>query len=131
MTILRMGVVALFVLAAVPVAAQSPAGKWKATINTPTGALPLVFEFLVDPGKVTGSVSNDFMPRVPIEQGEVKGSQLSFKLRLQTVTLGYSGSVAGDKLTLKTKVLEEKPSTGQTLGGVLRGVDVLTATRDK
>jgi hypothetical protein len=83
------------------------------------------------PGKVTGSVSNDFMPRVPIEEGEVKGSQLSFKLRLQTVTLGYSGSVAGDKLTLKTKVLEEKPSTGQTLGGVLRGVDVLTATRDK
>ena len=131
MTILRAGMIALFVLAAVPAAAQSPAGKWKANVKTPTGALPLVFEFIVDRGKVTGSVSNDFMPRFPIEDGEIKGSQLSFRLRLQTVTLRYLGSVAGDKLTLKTKVLEEKPSAGQTLGSVLRGVDVITATRDK
>ena len=131
MTILRSAVVAFLVLAAVPAAAQSPAGKWKASVNTPTGALPLMFEFIVDGGKVTGTVSNDFLPKFPIEAGEVKGSQLSFKLRLQTVTLGYSGSVAGDKLTLKTKVLEEEPSSGQSLGGVLRGVDVITATRDK
>ena len=131
MTIWRTGVIALFVLTAGPVLAQSPAGKWKASINTPTGALPLVFEFLVDRGRVTGSVSNDFMPRFPIEEGEIKGGQLSFKLRLQAVTLGYSGSVAGDKLMLKRKVLEEKASAGQTLGAVLRGVDVITATRDK
>jgi hypothetical protein len=131
MTILRTGIVALLVLGAVPAAAQGPAGKWKASINTPSGPFPLVLEFLVDRGKVTGTVSNDFLPRIPIEEGAVKGSELSFKLRLQTVTLGYSGSVAGNKLTLKTKVLEERPSAGQTLGGVLKGVDVITATRDK
>jgi hypothetical protein len=131
MTILRTGMIALFVLAAIPASAQSPVGRWKASINTPSGALPLVFEFLVDRGKVTGSVSNEFMPRIPIEEGEIKGSQLSFKLRLQSVTLGYSGSVAGEKLTLKAKVLEETPSAGQTLGAVLKGVSVITATRDK
>ena len=131
MTILRTGIVALLALAAVPAAAQSPAGKWTASINTPAGAFPLVFEFLVDRGKVTGTVSNDFLPEFPIGEGEIKGSQLSFTLRLQTVTLGYSGSVAGDKLTLKTKVLEEKPSAGQTLGAALKSVDVIIATRDK
>jgi hypothetical protein len=131
MTILRTGVVALLVLAAVPAAAQSPAGRWKASINTPTGVFPLVLEFLVDGRKVTGTVSNDFLPKIPIEEGAVKGSELSFTLRLQTVTLGYSGSVAGDKLTLKTRVLEERPSAGQTLGAVLQGVDVISATREK
>jgi hypothetical protein len=131
MTILRTGIVALLVLAAVPATAQGPAGKWKASINAPSGPFPLVLEFLVDRGKVTGTVSNDFLPKFPIDEGAVKGSELSFKLRLQTVTLGYSGSVAGDRLTLKTKVLEERPSAGQTLGAVLRGVDVITATRDK
>ena len=129
--ILRTGVVALLVLAAVPAAAQGVAGRWKVSINSPTGVFPLVLELLVDRGKVTGTVSNDFLPKFPIEEGAVKGSELSFKLRLQTVTLGYSGSVAGNKLTLKTKVLEERPSAGQTFGGVLRSVDVITATREK
>ncbi|HEX5109828.1 MAG TPA: hypothetical protein VFV95_15355 [Vicinamibacterales bacterium] len=131
MTVLRTGVIALLVAAAVPVAAQSPAGRWKASINTPRGPFPLVLEFVVDRGKVTGTVSNDFTPRIPIEEGTVKGSQLSFKLRLQTVTLGYSGSVAGDKLTLKTRVLEERPSAGPTLGAVLQGVAVISAAREK
>jgi hypothetical protein len=111
--------------------AEGPAGTWRASLDTPKGALPLVFEFLVEGSKVTGTVFNDFLPRIPIEEGSVKGSALTFTLRLQNVTLAYSGSVMGDKLTLKAKVLEERPSNEQTLGAVLKGVAVLTAVRDK
>jgi hypothetical protein len=102
--------------------AEGPAGTWRASLDTPKGPLPLVFEFLVEGSKVTGTVFNDFLPRIPIEEGLVKGSALTFTLRLQTVTLAYS---------LKAKVLEERPSNEQTLGAVLKGVAVLTAVRDK
>lgn len=117
------------------VAAQGPAGRWKTSIDTPRGPFPLIFEFVVKGDKVTGTVSNDFLPKFPIEGGTVKGNQMSFTLRLQTVTLGYLGSFADDELTLKSKVTEEDRTasspTGQTLGDLLRPVGVLSATRVK
>jgi hypothetical protein len=129
--------VTAFLLMTVPAAAPfveaqgSPAGRWRASLETPKGTLPLVFEFLVEGSKVTGTVFNDFLPKIPIEEGSVKASALTFTLRLQNVTLAYSGSVVDDKLTLKAKVLEERPSNEPTLGDVLKGAAVLTAMRDK
>ncbi|HET9384427.1 MAG TPA: hypothetical protein VFO67_04710 [Gemmatimonadales bacterium] len=126
--------VAVLALLSTSVAAQGPAGRWKTSIDTTRGPFPLIFEFAVKGDKVTGTLSNDFLPKFPIEEGTVKGNQLSFTLRLQTVTLGYLGSFAGDKLTLKSRVVEDRSangSTGQTLGDMLRPVGVLSATRVK
>ena len=134
MTIRRLCTVVMLTLLAVPAAAQSPAGKWKTGVDSPKGRLPLVFEFIVKGDKVTGSVSNDFMPQFPIDDGTVKGSELSFTLKLQSVTLGYTGRLKGNELTLTPKVIEERPSagaSGESLGQVLRNAGVLTATRDK
>jgi hypothetical protein len=134
MTVRRLCVVVMLTLLAAPAAAQSPAGKWKTGVDSPKGRLPLIFEFVVKGDKMTGSVSNDFMPKFPIENGAVKGSELSFTLKLQAVTLGYTGRLKGNELTLTSKVLEEKPSaaaSGESLGDVLRHAGVLTATRDK
>ena len=133
MTTSRVCFVAVLVLSTT-VAAQGPAGRWKTSIDTPRGPFPLIFEFVVKGDKVTGTVSNDFLPKFSIEEGTVKGNQLSFTLRLQTVTLGYNGVFARDTLTLKSKVTEDKTAsspTGQTLGDLLRPVGVLSATRVK
>jgi len=114
--------------------AQSPAGRWKTNIDTPRGRFPLIFEFAINGDKLTGTVSNDFLPKFPIEDGAIKGSELSFKMRLQTVTLAYSGRLKGSELLLTSKTVEERASaaaSGSTLGDVLRSANVLTATRDK
>jgi hypothetical protein len=125
--------VVVLTLLAVPAAAQGPAGRWKTGIDTPEGRLPLMLELEVNGDKLTGTVSNDFLPKFPIENGAVKGNELTFTLRLQAVTLTYTGRLKGDELTLKAKVLEGVPpaSPGQTLGDLLRGVDTLTAVRDR
>jgi hypothetical protein len=122
------GMVALGLLA-LPAAAQSPAGTWKAMVEGPQGAFPLIFSFEVDGEKLTGTVTNHFLPVIPISEGTASRDAISFQLKLQAVTLRYSGVLRGDELTLTAHVIEERPSAGQTLGGILRWVDGFTATR--
>ena len=124
----------LFTLLAVPAAAQGLVGRWSASVDSPNGSLPLNFEFEVKGNTVTGIVSNDFMPEFPIEDGVLKGGELSFKLRTQLVTFLYRGPVTGDSLTLKSSVFEERSSAdvqGPTLGATLRSITTLKLTRRK
>jgi hypothetical protein len=110
--------------------AQGPTGTWLAEVDGPQGKLPLVFELSAQGERLTGTVSNDWMPKVPLQNGSVTGSQLSFELMLREVTIAYTGTLSGNELALVARVLEERPSTGgQTLGGVLRAVKALKATR--
>jgi hypothetical protein len=65
-------------LLALPSVAQDVAGKWNASVETPNGPFPFVFEFLVDAaGKLTGSMQNDF-GATPISDGVVNGNDISF-----------------------------------------------------
>ena len=104
MTIQRLWFVAVLTLLAVPAAAQGAAGKWKATVETPNfGPVPTAFDFKVEGTKLTGTFSNSFIPTpIPISDGSVKRNEVSFKLKLETVTLAYKGPLKGDKLTLTT-----------------------------
>ena len=125
MTRHQWGIVAILTLLTVPVAAQSVAGKWKADIDTPGfGVVPTAFEFKITGNTLTGTFSNSFIPMpIPISDGTVKGNLVSFKLKLETVTLAYKGPLKGDRLTLTTTVVE----------GTLPGPAELTftATREK
>jgi hypothetical protein len=110
--------------------AQDPAGTWIAEVDGPQGKFPLVFDLAVQGERLTGTVSNDWLPKFPLQKGSVTGNQISFELPLRDVTLEYTGTVSGDEIALVARVLEERPSTGgQTLGGVLRAVKALKATR--
>jgi hypothetical protein len=110
--------------------AQDPAGTWVAEVDGPQGKFLLVFELITQGERLTGTVSNDWLPKVPLQNGSVTGPQISFELMLRDVTLAYTGTVEGDEIALVARVLEERPSTGgQTLGGVLRAVKALKATR--
>ena len=110
--------------------AQSPAGTWVAEVDGPQGKFPLRFELVAQGERITGTVSNEWLPKIPLQNGSVTGDKISFELVLRDVTLAYTGTIDGDEIALVSRVLEERPSTGgQTLGGILRGVKALKATR--
>jgi hypothetical protein len=117
---------------ALPATAQDASGTWNASIKTPQGALPLVIELAADGQTLTGTFSNHFMPKIPIQDGTVVGNKLSFKLVLASMTLAYKGALDGDTLTLTPEVIEQSDTNdGQSLGSVLASAGVLTATRKR
>lgn len=103
---LAMGLIAS--LAALPALAADIDGKWNASVDTPQGALVLVFEFKADGEKLSGTISNDMMGNLPISEGTVKGNDVTFKLSIDggpagAITVAYKGAVKGDDLTLVSK----------------------------
>jgi hypothetical protein len=110
--------------------AQDATGTWIAEVDGPQGKLPLVFELTAQGERLTGTLSNDWLPKFPLQNGLVTGDQISFELMLRDVTLAYTGTIHGDEIALVSRVLEGRPSTGgQSLGGILRAVKALKATR--
>jgi hypothetical protein len=129
MTIRRLWLAAALTLLALPAAAQDATGKWNASVETPNGPFALVFEFMADGDKLTGSMSNDFMGATPITDGMINGGELSFKLKIEggpggAMTINYKGMVKGDELAL-TSTFEGAPPGGGPLE------QTLTATRAK
>jgi hypothetical protein len=121
----------ILVLLANAAAAQQPAsGKWNASVETPGGPFALVFDFLVDAaGKLTGTLTMDFIGAVPINDGVAKGNDLSFKLTIEggpngPMTIAYQGTVKGDELALTSKFEGAPPEGAQA-------EQTLTATRVK
>ena len=110
----------IVVLLANVAAAQQPAtGKWNAMLDTPGGPFTLVFDLLVDAaGKLTGTLTMDFIGAVPIKDGVAKGNDVSFKLTIEgaptgPMTIGYRGEVKGDELTLTSKFEGAPPEGAQ------------------
>ena len=103
---------------ALPLAAQQAAGKWNASIDTPQGPFAFVFEFIVDAaGKLTGSMQNEFIGTAPITDGVLKGTDLSFTLKLNVggdtpMTIKYTGTVKGDDLAMTSKFEGTPPGGG-------------------
>lgn len=80
--------------------AQTVAGKWGYTMDTPNGAVPITLDLKVDGNKVTGTVASGERS-FPIENGEVDGGtvKLTFKRdRPQGGTMAYqiTGKVEGN-----------------------------------
>jgi hypothetical protein len=103
---LAMGLIAT--LATLPALAADIDGKWNASVDTPQGAIALVFEFKADGEKLSGTISNDMMGNLPISDGAVKGNEVTFKLSIEggpggAITVVYKGAVKGDDLTLVSK----------------------------
>jgi hypothetical protein len=130
MNIRKLAFAATLALLALPaVAADGVAGKWNASVDSPQGSFAMVFEFAVDGGKLTGSLQNDFIGSIPIQDGMVKGSDVAFKLTIamdglpEPLKISYTGTVKGDELALTSK-FEGAPPGGPA-------EQTLTATRAK
>jgi hypothetical protein len=121
---------ALATLLTLPVAAQTAAGRWAASVDTEFGPFAFVFEFVVDAaGKLTGAMHNELFGAVPIADATIDGNDISFKLTFEgnpdgPMTLSYRGTVKGDELALTSKFEGTPPPGGSA-------EQTFTATREK
>ena len=83
-------------------AAEDANGTWKATLETPQGAMENTFLLKIDGGKVTGTISSQMMGSQQISDGKIDGDKITFSITSDFGVISYSGTIKGDdmKLTL-------------------------------
>lgn len=83
-------------------AEENAAGTWKASIDTPNGAMESTFVIRLDGNKVTGSITSGMMGTQQISDGKLDGDKISFSITTDFGAISYAGTVKGDdmKLTL-------------------------------
>jgi hypothetical protein len=84
-------------------------GKWKGTLSAGDMAVEQNFTFKVDGGKITGTMSDQFIGEVKITEGAVKGDDIAFtasgKTEMGDMTFKFSGKVTGpDEMKLSMAV---------------------------
>lgn len=106
----RLSLVAALVCLSAPAWGDDVSGAWTATVDSPMGAVDLLFEFAADGAALTGTVAAGGMPLGSITDGKVEGSDVAFKLPMMGFdggpgfTITYEGTVSGDELKLVSTV---------------------------
>jgi hypothetical protein len=107
------GILALLLAVALPAAAADLAGRWTAEFDSPIGAQKYVYEFKGAAAALTGQATYDHSMgkgTVALQNVKIDGDKVSFEEPLtidgNTITIKYSGTLAGDELKL-TRVVGE------------------------
>lgn len=88
----------LVVLLAGAAPAADVSGKWRAEFTTPDGtARTNTFTFQQDGEKLTGTVAGS-QDETPIQNGAVKGDEISFAAERPFGRFTYKGKVAGEEI---------------------------------
>ena len=111
MKIRLFGILALLIATALPVGAAELPGKWTAEFDSPIGVQKYVYEFKKSGDALTGQATYDHsMGKGTVDLKNVKldGDKISFEEPLtiegNTLTITYSGTLAGDELKLSRVV---------------------------
>jgi hypothetical protein len=87
-----------------PAFAADVDGKWAGNISTPNGDFPVSYEFKADGTTLTGSTGAPDGSQVPIKDGKVEGSNISFAVSLDfggmPFEIAYKGVVAPDEIKI-------------------------------
>ena len=98
-------IMAAFALTA---SAADVSGTWKATMETPNGAMESTFVFKVDAGKITGTVTMGQMGESPISEGKVDGDTVTFSVVREgpngEIRINYSGKATGDEMKITAAI---------------------------
>jgi hypothetical protein len=94
-------------------------GKWEIVINSPLGAQKAQLDLAANGATLTGT-QQAAQGSGPLENGKVDGSSLSWSAKITSpmpMTLDFSGTVEGDKLTgsVKAGSFGSFPFTGTRL----------------
>jgi hypothetical protein len=85
-------------LLAAPAFAADVDGKWSGSIDTPNGPVNVFFDFKADGAMLTGTTVGPDNAPVPIKNGKIEGSNISFSVSLDfggmPVEINYKGVVA-------------------------------------
>ena len=107
MKIRFLGILALLLATALPAAAADLAGRWTAEFDSPIGVQKYVYEFTKSGDTLSGQATHDHSMGKGTEQlknVKVEGDKVSFEEPLtingDTITITYSGTLAGDELKL-------------------------------
>ena len=104
--------VCLFAITGLALAQAKVDGKWTAEIQGGRGTQMVTITLKNDAGKLTGTVEGGRGGAVPIEEGTVKGNNISFKQKQMgrggEVILLYTGTISGDEIKFK-----REPQGGQ------------------
>ena len=99
--VLAVMTLALALLAA-PAFAHDADGKWEGMIDTPMGAIPVGFTFKADGAMLSGTSLGPDGAAIPIKNGKVDGSKISFSVDLDfggmAITLNYQGTASSDRI---------------------------------
>ena len=82
-------------------------GTWKLVVNTPMGAQESTLVISAQGSTLTGTQSAGAGEGRPIDEGTVDGNDISWKASISKpmpMTLEFSGTVDGDKLTGQVKL---------------------------
>ena len=97
--------ICMFVVAGLALAQAKVDGKWSAEIPGGRGAQMATLTLKNEGGKLTGSVEGGRGGAIPIEEGTVSGSTVSFKTKQMgrggEVILKWTGTVSGDEIKFK------------------------------
>ena len=102
-----LGILALLLAVALPAAAADLAGKWTAEFDSPIGVQKYIYEFKKSGDALTGQATYDHSMgkgTVDLKNLKLDGDKVSFEEPLtingDTITITYSGTLAGDELKL-------------------------------
>jgi hypothetical protein len=102
---IRKSVVTLFLMLGTVLAvyAADLNGRWEGKMANPNGDdIAISFTFKVDGEKLTGSVEGP-AGELPLEEGKVKGDEISFVVKFGDNTINHQGKVSGDSINLKVQ----------------------------
>lgn len=102
-------------------------GIWNASIDTPQGPIPLIFDFNSEGSALSGTLSNQFIQPTAISNGMIDGNTLTFTINMQIpnippMTINYTATVEGNEMSM-TSTFEGTPPPGA------EAETVFTATR--
>lgn len=82
-------------------------GKWKADFTTPDGTQRSnTFTFKTDGEKLTGTVAGT-QDETPIQNGTVRGDEISFTAERPFGKFTYKGKISGSEIKLKVEFNEQ------------------------
>ena len=88
----------LLILLASPARAADVDGRWSGAVVTPNGDVTVAFEFKSDGAALTGSTTGPDGSILPIKDGKIDGTRISFVVTLDfggmTFDLAYTGEVS-------------------------------------
>jgi hypothetical protein len=84
-------------------------GKWTGTVSTPNGDFPVNFTFKADGANLTGSMLGMENNQIPIKEGKIDGSNISFVVVMDMggneMKLSYKGAVSADQIKMSSEAM--------------------------
>ncbi len=108
------GFLLALLLATVTAFAADVDGNWTGSIDTPNGPVMVSYTFKASGTTLTGSTKGPDGSVIPIKDGTIDGSKISFSIDLNfngnSATLKYTGTISPGSIALTTSFMDQPMS---------------------